>query len=36
MKRIDLTGQQFGEWIALEYSGNRKWKCNYEYILFLY
>lgn len=23
----DLTGQQFGEWTALEYMGNSMWKC---------
>ena len=27
MKREDLSGQKFGEWTAIEYVGNRKWKC---------
>ena len=26
-KLIDLTNKKFGEWTALEYIGNRKWKC---------
>lgn len=26
-KLIDLTNKKFGEWTALEYVGNRKWKC---------
>jgi len=30
MKRIDLTGQQFTRWKALEYVGNRKYKCQCE------
>ena len=25
--RIDLTGKTFGRWKVLEYSGNKKWKC---------
>lgn len=27
MKRIDLTGKQFGEWKVLEYLGNKKYLC---------
>jgi len=27
MKLIDLTGQKFGRWTALEYTGKSKWKC---------
>jgi len=26
-KRIDLTGQKFGEWEVIEYSGYSKWLC---------
>lgn len=26
-KRIDLTGQKFGEWTVIEYVGDSKWKC---------
>ena len=26
-KLVDLTGQSFGDWIVLEYVGNRYWKC---------
>ena len=27
MRRIDLTGKQFGEWKVLEYLGNKKYLC---------
>lgn len=27
MLREDLTGKQFGNWIAIEYVGDRKWLC---------
>lgn len=27
MKREDLTGQQFGNWVAIQYVGDRKWLC---------
>lgn len=26
-KRIDLTGQKFGEWTVLEYAGEKQWLC---------
>lgn len=26
-KRMDLSGQKFGEWTVLEYVGNSTWKC---------
>jgi hypothetical protein len=26
-ERIDITGQTFGKWTALEYAGNQRWKC---------
>jgi hypothetical protein len=30
MKLIDLSGQKFGRWSVLLYSGNRKWSCRCE------
>lgn len=27
MEREDLSGKRFGDWLVLEYAGNRKWKC---------
>ena len=26
-KRIDMTGEKFGEWKVIKYEGNGKWKC---------
>lgn len=27
MRRIDLTGQKFGDWTVISYAGNSRWNC---------